>query len=84
MHPRQSLGAPGNPFLVPPMLTKQLFVLPGVLGASCRAYCVCSLLFINRYMRPEGPWQRLAAVLAGSSGIFIHNLILAQTDNRQF
>ena len=46
--------------------------------------CVCNLLFINRYMRPEGPWQRLAAALAGSSGISIHNLVLAQTDNRQF
>ena len=43
---------------------------------------VCNLLFINRYMRPEGPWQRLAAALADSSGIFIHDLILAQTDNR--
>ena len=45
---------------------------------------VCNLLFINRYMRPEGPWQRLAAALADSSGVFIHSLILAQTDNRQF
>ena len=31
--------------------------------------CVCNLLFINRYMRPGGPWQRLAAAHAGSSGI---------------
>ena len=46
--------------------------------------CVCNLLFINRYMRPEGPWQRLVAALADSSGVFIHSLILAQTDNRQF
>ena len=46
--------------------------------------CVCDLLFINRCMRPEGPWQRLAAAFAGSSGVFIHSLILAQTDNRQF
>ena len=45
---------------------------------------VCNLLFINRYVRPEGPWQRLAAALSGSSGIFIHDLILAQTDNRPF
>ena len=45
---------------------------------------VCDLLFINRCMRPEGPWQRLAAAFAGSSGVFIHSLILAQTDNRQF
>ena len=45
---------------------------------------VCNLLFISRYMRPEGPWQRLAAALADSSGVFIHSLILAQTDNRQF
>ena len=43
---------------------------------------VCNLLFINRYMRPEGPWQRLAAALTDSSGIFIHDLVLAQTDNR--
>ena len=35
-------------------------------------------------MRPEGPWQRLAAALADSSGVLIHTLILAQTDNRQF
>ena len=28
--------------------------------------CVC-LLFVSRCMRPEGPWQRLAAALAGSS-----------------
>ena len=45
---------------------------------------MCNLLFMNRYMRPEGPWQRLAAALADSSGIFIQDLVLAQTDNRQF
>ena len=28
--------------------------------------CVC-LLFVSRCMRPEGPWQRPAAALAGSS-----------------
>ena len=54
----------------------------GVHGSD--AWCVCNLLFINRYMRPGGPWQRLAAALADSSGIFVHDLILAQTDNRQF
>ena len=35
---------------------------------------VCNLLFINRCMRPEGPWQRLAAAFADSSGVFIHSL----------
>ena len=34
----------------------------GVRGGSG----VCNQLFINRYMWPEGPWQRLAAALAGS------------------
>ena len=33
------------------------------------AVCVCNQLFIDRYMWPEGPWQRLAAALAGSSGV---------------
>ena len=32
--------------------------------------CVCYLLFLYRYMWPEGPWQRLAAALSGSSGLF--------------
>ena len=31
--------------------------------------CVCNQLFINRYMWPEGPWQRLAAALADSSRV---------------
>ena len=35
---------------------------------KCRV-CVCNQLFINCYMWPEGPWQRLAAALAGSSGV---------------
>ena len=29
--------------------------------------CVCNQLFIDPYMWPEGPWQRLAAALADSS-----------------
>ena len=39
---------------------------------SVRRWCeyVCNLLFIYRYVWPEGPWQRLAAALAGSSGVF--------------
>ena len=32
------------------------------------ALFVCHLLFITRYMRSEGPWQRFAAALADSSG----------------
>ena len=28
---------------------------------------VCYQLFLTRYMRPEGPWQRLAAALVASS-----------------
>ena len=32
-----------------------------------RAERVCNLLFISRYMRLEGPWQRPAAALADSS-----------------
>ena len=32
--------------------------------------CVCYLLFLYRYMWPEGPWQRLAAAFSGSSGLF--------------
>ena len=31
---------------------------------------VCYLLFLYRYMRPEGPWQRLAAALSDSSLLF--------------
>ena len=42
------------------------------------AVCVQSVI-IYRYMRPEGPWQRLAAALADSSRIF-HNLILSQIE----
>ena len=44
----------------------------GAVAIALRAafFFVCSLLFIDRYMWPEGPWQRLAAVLAGNGGLF--------------
>ena len=32
--------------------------------------CVSSVILLSRYMRPEGPWQRLAAALADSSDHF--------------
>ena len=41
--------------------------------------CVCNQVFIHRYMRPEGPWQRLAAALADSSGI-LRDHILSPTE----
>ena len=28
------------------------------------ARCVCDLVFLSRYMRPEGPWQRLRRCLS--------------------
>ena len=34
------------------------------------AWCVY-VVFISRCMRPEGPWQRLAAALADSSGFLL-------------
>ena len=34
-----------------------------------RCVCVYALYFLSRCMRPEGPWQRLAAALA-DSGLF--------------
>ena len=42
--------------------------------------CVC-LLFISRCMRPEGPWQRLAAALADSSAFYspLQDQILSPT-----
>ena len=39
---------------------------------------VCNQLF-NRYMRPNGPWQRLVAALADSSGT-LHGHILSQIE----
>ena len=35
-----------------------------------RRSLVLNLVFITRYMRPEGPWQRLAAALADNGGLF--------------
>ena len=37
--------------------------------------CVRNQLFIDRYMWPEGPWQRLAAALAGSSGVLPDHIL---------
>ena len=37
--------------------------------------CVCNQLFIDRYMWPEGPWQRLAAALADSSGVLLDHIL---------
>ena len=39
--------------------------------------CVCNLLFISRYVRPEGPRQRLAAAHRATAA-FLHNHFLAQ------
>ena len=36
---------------------------------------VCNQLFIDRYMWPEGPWQRLAAALADSSGVLLDHIL---------
>ena len=36
---------------------------------------VCNQLFIYRYMRPEGPWQRLAAALAESSRVLLDHIL---------
>ena len=45
--------------------------------------CVCiTHLFLTRYMQPEGPWQRPAAALAGSSVFLappLHELNLSPT-----
>ena len=39
-----------------------------VMGPGDRGrVCVYVLYFLSRCKRPEGPWQRLAAALAGSS-----------------
>ena len=40
--------------------------------------CVCNLLFITRYMRPEGPRQRLAAAHRTTAAFLNINHILAQ------
>ena len=37
--------------------------------------CVCSQLFINRYMWPEGLWQRLAAALADNGGVLSDHVL---------
>ena len=37
--------------------------------------CVCNQLLINCYMWPEGPWQRLAAALADSSGVLPDHIL---------
>ena len=34
-------------------------------------WCVYLLYFLSRYMRPEGPWQRQAAALSGSSSFLV-------------
>ena len=39
---------------------------------------LCNQVFIYRYMRPEGPWERLAAALADSSRI-LHDRVLSST-----
>ena len=31
---------------------------------------VCNLVSVTSYMRPEGPWQRLAAALTDNGGLF--------------
>ena len=36
---------------------------------------MCNQLFIDRYMWPEGPWQRLAAALADSSGVLPDHIL---------
>ena len=43
----------------------------GVRGGSG----VCNQLFIDRYMWPEGQWQRQAAALAGSSGVLPDHIL---------
>ena len=47
---------------------------------NCAGVCVC-LVFLSRYMRLEGPWQRLAAALADSSLFYtpIHDHDLSPT-----
>ena len=40
-------------------MDRMINILPLCLQPGC--VCVCNLLFINHCMRPEGPWQRLAA-----------------------
>ena len=44
-------------------------------------WCVYLLYFLSRCMRPEGPWQRLAAALSGNSSfpVPIHDRILSPT-----
>ena len=48
-----------------------------------RDACVYVLNLLSRCMRPEGPWQRLAAALADSSifytPIILHDQILSPT-----
>ena len=36
---------------------------------------VCNQLLINRYMWPEGPWQRQAAALVDSSGVLPDHIL---------
>ena len=44
-------------------------------GSKISPSGVCVVFYLlYRGMRPEGPWQRLAAALADSSRIFIHGL----------
>ena len=42
---------------------------------AARAVCVCNQLFIDRYMWPEGLWQRLAAALADNGGVLPDHIL---------
>ena len=45
------------------------------LEKRAKPVCVCNQLFIDRYMWPEGPWQRLTAALADSSGVLLDHIL---------
>ena len=39
------------------------------------ASIVCVICLLSRYMRPEGPWQRLRCCRNNGSGLSIHDLV---------
>ena len=50
----------------------RLFLFPFF---GCDIFCL-----ISRYMRPEGPWQRLRRCLSNGSENFYMTMFLSQTD----
>ena len=43
-------------------------------GRPARCLYVCDLVFLSRYIRPEGPWQRLRRCLKQRRWLFLYTL----------